>query len=134
MSDYAKALARQLDERTARITVMGQGYVGLPLAVEFAKAGFLVTGFDTGLDRVASRTTGRSHVTDISDEELQALLRRERYRATSDASVLAESHGSGLCSYAPCGNPRTRTSRTWSLPRRKRPRGSVQDSWSFSRV
>src|SRR5262245_45076706 len=97
MSDHAKALARHLDERTARITVIGQGYVGLPLAVEFAKAGFPVTGFDTGLDRVASLATGRSHVPDISDEELQALLRRGRLRATGDASVLAESNVVLIC-------------------------------------
>src|SRR5262245_54127893 len=47
-------LSRRISARTARLTIIGQGYVGLPLAVEFAKAGFSVVGFGTDPDRVAA--------------------------------------------------------------------------------
>jgi UDP-N-acetyl-D-glucosamine dehydrogenase len=79
------------------LTIIGQGYVGLPLAAEFAKAGFPVTGFDTDLDRVTTLATGRSHVPDVPSEELQALLKAGQYRATTDAEVLAESDVIVIC-------------------------------------
>jgi UDP-N-acetyl-D-glucosamine dehydrogenase len=97
MSNYAQRLARHVEDRTARITVVGQGYVGLPLAVEFAKAGFPVAGFDTSVDRVANLATGRSHVPDISDAELQTLLKSGRFRVTGDPSVLADTHVVLIC-------------------------------------
>src|SRR5262249_39462899 len=58
-------LVAAIESRTACITVIGQGYVGLPLAVEFARAGFPVNGLDTDPDRVAALTLGRSHSPDI---------------------------------------------------------------------
>src|SRR5438874_9477706 len=82
---------------TARITIIGQGYVGLPLAVEFAKAGFSVTGLDSDPDRVAALATGRSHVPDVRSEEVQALLRAGRYRATTEPAILAESDAVIIC-------------------------------------
>src|SRR5262245_41048317 len=90
-------LSRRISARTARLTIIGQGYVGLPLAVEFAKAGFSVVGFDTDPDRVAALGTGRSHVPDVRSEELQALLRAGRYRATAEPAVLAESDAVIIC-------------------------------------
>src|SRR2546425_1114026 len=88
---HATTLSRLIATHAARLTIIGQGYVGLPLAVEFAKAGFPVTGLDTDLDRVTALATGRSHVPDVPSEELQALLTAGRYRATTDAAVLAAS-------------------------------------------
>ena len=90
-------LSRRISARTARLTIIGQGYVGLPLAIEFAKAGFSVVGFDTDADRVAALDTGRSHVPDVRSEELQALLRAGRYRATAEPAVLAESDAVIIC-------------------------------------
>src|SRR5207245_8850120 len=60
--DHGTTLGRRIATHTARITIMGQGYVGLPLAIEFAKAGFTVTGLDTDLERVTALAIGRSHV------------------------------------------------------------------------
>ena len=101
--DHATTLSRLIATHTARLTIIGQGYVGLPLAVEFAKAGFPVTGLDTDLDRVTALATGRSHVPDVPSEELQALLKAGRYRATTDAAVLADSDVIVICVPTPLG-------------------------------
>src|SRR5438067_6251859 len=101
--DHATTLSRLIATHTARLTIIGQGYVGLPLAVEFAKAGFPVTGLDTDLDRVTALATGRSHVPDVPSEGLQALLKAGRYRATTDAAVLAESDVIVICVPTPLG-------------------------------
>src|SRR5262245_11700027 len=82
-------LAERIQNRTARIAVIGQGYVGLPLAVEFARAGFSVNGIDTDLDRVTALNHGRSCTPDLTDEDLLALVRQGHYEATADASVLS---------------------------------------------
>jgi UDP-N-acetyl-D-glucosamine dehydrogenase len=86
----ADDLARRIAEHAARIGVIGQGYVGLPLAVEFAGAGFDVIGFDTSTDRVTALNAGRSHTPDVPDDALGARLRAGRYQATTDLSGLAE--------------------------------------------
>ncbi len=86
----ATELKRRIHERAARVGVIGQGYVGLPLAVEFGRAGFAVTGLDTSLDRVAALNAGRSHSPDVASEALVAMLREGRYQATADLSVLGQ--------------------------------------------
>ena len=82
---------------TARLTVIGQGYVGLPLAVEFARAGFPVTGLDSDADRVAALRLGHSHSPDLEDQDLMALTRDGRYEVTSDFSVLERSDVVVIC-------------------------------------
>ena len=74
-------LIDRIRDRTARISVIGQGYVGLPLAVEFARAGFSVTGLDTDLDRVTALNSGRSYSPDVEGDDLTALLRTGRHEA-----------------------------------------------------
>ena len=81
-------LSTSIRERTARIAIIGQGYVGLPLAVEFARAGFSVTGVDTDLDRVGALQAGQTHTPDLASEDLIAPIRLGRYEATADLSVL----------------------------------------------
>ena len=95
--DHATALSRRISTHTARLTIIGQGYVGLPLAVEFAKAGFAVAGLDADPDRVAALATGRSHVPDVRSEELQTLLRDGRYHATGEPALLADSDAVLIC-------------------------------------
>ena len=80
----AAELTRRIAERSARVGIIGQGYVGLPLAVEFARVGFSVTGFDTSLDHVTTLNAGRSHTPDVPDEALRARLDAGRYQATTD--------------------------------------------------
>src|SRR5256884_2801957 len=95
--DHATRLSRRIATRAARISVIGQGYVGLPVAVEFAEVGFPVTGLDTDLERVAALASGRSHVPDVPSAQVQALLRAGRYQATTGPAVLAESDAVLIC-------------------------------------
>jgi len=93
----ASDLADRIKNRTARVTVIGQGYVGLPLAVEFARAGFVVTGLDSDPDRVAALNLGQSHSPDVARPDLDAQLRAGRYAATSDFSALEQSDVVLIC-------------------------------------
>ncbi|MBI1735031.1 MAG: nucleotide sugar dehydrogenase [Candidatus Rokubacteria bacterium] len=91
------SLGERLRERTARITVVGQGYVGLPLAVEFARAGFSVWGLDSDPDRVAALSQGQPHSPDVPEGELREVLQNERYRPTSDGAALGLSDVVIIC-------------------------------------
>ncbi len=95
--DFAATLHRSIEDRTARLTIVGQGYVGLPLAVEFARAGFTVSGLDADLDRVVALNLGRSCTPDVTNEELAALLKDGRYEATVDGGVLERSDVVIIC-------------------------------------
>jgi UDP-N-acetyl-D-glucosamine dehydrogenase len=87
----------RLRNRTARISVVGQGYVGLPLAVELASAGFPVTGLDTDVERTKALNAGRPHTPDVESRKLEALLQAGRYTATADFAVLAGSDVVIIC-------------------------------------
>jgi len=90
-------LVNLIGDHSARLTVIGQGYVGLPQAVEFARAGFRVVGLDTDLDRISALNAGRSHTGDVDGEGLKALIHEGRYEATADASVLEQSDVVIIC-------------------------------------
>ena len=66
-----------------RVVIVGQGYVGLPLAMRAVEVGFRVTGFDLDERKVELLAAGESYVEDISDERLQAAIGTGRFRATS---------------------------------------------------
>ena len=83
-----EALAGKIETRSARIAVIGQGYVGLPLALEYARAGFQAVGIDTDPDRIAALNLGQSPTPDVGDGELDAMLAAGRYTATRDFAVL----------------------------------------------
>ncbi|HXV16256.1 MAG TPA: nucleotide sugar dehydrogenase [Gemmatimonadaceae bacterium] len=83
-------LLRKLEERTACIGVVGLGYVGLPLALEFAKAGFHVIGYDVSDRVVKGLMSGTSHIQDVPSEELAAVVKAGKFEATSDESRLRE--------------------------------------------
>jgi UDP-N-acetyl-D-glucosamine dehydrogenase len=71
------------------VRVLGQGYVGLPLAVRAAEVGFDVVGFDVDEAKIKRLAAGESHVEDITDERLRAVIASGRYRASSDPADLA---------------------------------------------
>ena len=78
-------------KKSAVIGIVGLGYVGLPLAFEFARKGFAVIGLDTDSKRIKSVNSGRCYIRDIDGAEFGRLCRRKQSRATSDYSVLRES-------------------------------------------
>jgi UDP-N-acetyl-D-glucosamine dehydrogenase len=90
-------ISERIDRHAARITVIGQGYVGLPLATEFARVGFTVNGLDTNRERVDTLSRGRSPIADVPDGELRNLLDAGRYQATTDFSVLEHSDVVIIC-------------------------------------
>ena len=95
--DHVTTLNQRIEARTARLAIVGQGYVGLPVAVEFAATGFSVTGLDTDPDRVAALSLGQSCSPDVTNADLMALLREGRYQATTDFGVLERSDVVIIC-------------------------------------
>jgi UDP-N-acetyl-D-glucosamine dehydrogenase len=95
--DYRSALEARISAHEARVAIMGQGYVGLPLAVEFARAGLPVIGLDRDLDRVGALNQGQSHTPDVASADLAALVREGRYEATADFSMLEQSDVIIIC-------------------------------------
>ena len=83
----ARDLLGRIERRDAKVAVIGQGYVGLPLAMRASKVGYRVVGFEVARERVASLRAGRSHVGDVSDSELKAALARG-YLPTEDENDL----------------------------------------------
>jgi UDP-N-acetyl-D-glucosamine dehydrogenase len=92
-----QALKDKIDSKTARVGIVGLGYVGLPLAVEFAKAGFHVTGIDLQQSRVDRLMKGESYVQDVPSGEVAKLLKDRRLDATTDFSVVRELDTINIC-------------------------------------
>jgi len=85
---HYEELVEKITKNTARVVVMGLGYVGLPLAAELAKAGFTVTGYDPDGSKVDRILRGDSYVDYPSSEILKYLVGENKLRASTDASVI----------------------------------------------
>src|SRR3954465_9951949 len=96
-SPKSSAPVERIRSRQARIGVIGLGYVGLPLAVEFARAGFDVTGFDVDDCKVVELNAGRSYIGDVSTDDLSGHVKAKRLRGTTDMSKLAEMDIVDIC-------------------------------------
>ena len=90
-------LKDKIRNRQARIGIIGLGYVGLPLAVEFSKAGFEVTGFDVDLAKVDAINKGRSYIGDVSSEDVSAASKAGKLSATADMSRLHDMDAIDIC-------------------------------------
>ena len=84
------SLQARIEDRTAKVAVMGLGYVGLPLATALATAGFHVTGLDVDSERVASLQRGESYIGDVPSAELAPLVRSGRLSASVDTAILEQ--------------------------------------------
>ena len=93
----AAILEEKIRSRRARVGIVGLGYVGLPLAVEFAKAGFTVTGIDISEEKVRRVNAGDSYVGDIPSSTLAPLVQSGKLRATMDFSVVLELDTINIC-------------------------------------
>jgi len=94
---HADELRKRISEKTARIGVLGLGYVGLPLAVEFAAAGFEVLGFDVQQSKVDQFNLGQSYIKDVKDDQFKPLVDSGKLRATSDFSRIRDLDTIDIC-------------------------------------
>lgn len=90
-------LGNRIKDRKAKVGVLGLGYVGLPLCLEFVEAGFEVVGIDVNKQKVKSLSEGISYVTDISNEELAKILKTKRFLPTTDFSIIEEVDTISIC-------------------------------------
>jgi UDP-N-acetyl-D-glucosamine dehydrogenase len=93
----AEILAEKIRSRRARVGIVGLGYVGLPLAVEFAKAGFTVTGIDVSEDKVRRVNAGDSYIGDIPSSVLAPLVSSGKLSATTDFAAVLELDTINIC-------------------------------------
>jgi UDP-N-acetyl-D-glucosamine dehydrogenase len=90
-------LTAKISDRTARVGIVGLGYVGLPLAVEYGKAGFHVTGIDILPSKIESLNQGTSYVQDVSSSDVQSLLDAKRLAATTDFAIIGNLDTINIC-------------------------------------
>src|SRR3972149_1783952 len=90
MSRHSERLRQVLEQRAARVGVIGLGYVGLPLAVAFGKAGFSVLGVEVDRERLARLKAGESPVEDGGGDDLATLVAGGRVAVTTDARALKD--------------------------------------------
>ena len=102
----AENLIHRLEKRTARLGVIGLGYVGLPLAVELAQAGFEVFGVDIDEARVRQLNQGKSYIQDVPTADLQALVRQGRFKASTDFADLKRCDTVNICVPTPLSKQR----------------------------
>jgi UDP-N-acetyl-D-glucosamine dehydrogenase len=88
LDEIAAALRDKIAARTARVGIVGLGYVGLPLAMEFAGAGFDVTGIEVSASKIDSLNAGKSYVGDVPDSAVEQFVRERKFRAIADFSAI----------------------------------------------
>ena len=96
-SAHLKALADKIRTKTARVGIVGLGYVGLPLAVEYANAGYSVVGIDLQATKVDAINRGESYVQDVPTDEVKSLVAAGKLLATSDFSVISTLDTVNIC-------------------------------------
>src|SRR6267143_2024750 len=90
-------LLKKITDRTAHVAIIGLGYVGLPLAMGFAKAGYHVTGIDVDAGRVGRLKKGDSYIQDVPSSDLRPLVEAGRFNATTEFAPLAEADACCIC-------------------------------------
>lgn len=92
-----ETLIERFENKTAKIGIVGIGYVGLPLAVVFAEAGFKVVGVDSIQEKVDAINRGESYILDVASERVRALVKAGKLSASTDYSVLAQVDAVSIC-------------------------------------
>ena len=95
--DIKIKLIQKIEDRSARVVVLGLGYVGLPLAVVFADAGYSVIGVDPILKKVEKINRGGSYITDVPEESVSRLVKSGKISATTDFSVIRDADAVCIC-------------------------------------
>jgi UDP-N-acetyl-D-glucosamine dehydrogenase len=97
VSGWKDSLKSKIEDRTARVHVIGLGYVGLSLAVELARAGFVVRGIDVDLERVTRLNRGQSYLVDVATETLAPLVADGRLTGTTEFDEVGEADALIIC-------------------------------------
>jgi UDP-N-acetyl-D-glucosamine dehydrogenase len=97
MDHYQDSLKLKISNRSAKVAVIGLGYVGLPLATNFAEAGFTVTGVELDVNKVQALQQARSYIQDVSSEQVARLVEQGKLKATSDFTVLSAADAVSIC-------------------------------------
>jgi UDP-N-acetyl-D-glucosamine dehydrogenase len=97
MSALASSLLEKIHARTARAGVVGLGYVGLPLAVELARAGFHTTGIDLDPRKVQAVQNGSSYIPDVAEQDVATLTKAGKLDATTDFAIVRELDTINIC-------------------------------------
>src|SRR6476660_5899431 len=97
MSALSETLRDKLKRRTARVGVVGLGYVGLPLAVEFARAGFRTTGIDLDTRKVDAINRGESYIQDVPASAVAEFTAAGRLSGTADPGVARDLDTINIC-------------------------------------
>lgn len=90
-------LREKIKTKKAKIGIVGLGYVGLPLALEFVRSGYCVTGIDKNKERVESLNRGKSYVIDIKDEDIAQFIEKGIFSVTDDTSVISTLDAMSIC-------------------------------------
>ncbi len=96
-TNWATILEEKIRNKTAKVGVVGLGYVGLPLAVEFAHAGFDVTGIDVTAGKIAELNAGRSYIQDIPNSSVEPYVTANKLRGTMDFSAIKDLDTINIC-------------------------------------
>ena len=99
-------LLDKIRNRRSVVGVIGLGYVGLPLIIEFGKAGFQVVGFDIDEKKIKYLQGGRSYIKHIPTGEIKALHKSGRFKATADFSLLRDTDCIVICVPTPLNKHR----------------------------
>ena len=97
MKSSFEIMKDKITRNESKMAVVGMGYVGLPLAVVFAEAGFTVTGIDLDEQKTASVNRGESYIPDIDSGRLKQLVDHRKFSAVSDFSVLQDIDLVSIC-------------------------------------
>ncbi|QDG51697.1 nucleotide sugar dehydrogenase [Persicimonas caeni] len=106
MSDAVSILRKKFTNQDATVAVIGQGYVGLPLALEFVEAGFRCYGVDVAEAKVEQLAAGQSYITDIASERVARAIESGRYIPTTDFAVVGEADAISICVPTPLNKTR----------------------------
>jgi UDP-N-acetyl-D-glucosamine dehydrogenase len=130
-------VAERIKSRRANVVVVGAGYVGLPLAVETAKAGFPTTAYDHSREKVGLLNRGQSYIGDVASETLAPLVARGTLRASGDPDVLTDADVVIICVPTPLNKTRDpdnsfiMNAADMIAPRMRRPQLIVLESTTF---
>jgi len=106
MASMKSELLEKIRTRQARLGIVGLGYVGLPLAVEFARSGLQVVGIDVDARKAAAIARGESYIPDVPSAVVAALVQAGRLNATTDYSALLDCDAVSICVPTPLNKTR----------------------------